>query len=74
MKALLLGIVLVLGAEVGFRQPPLGLDIYMPVPDANPLTREKVVLGRRLFLDKRLSGAGRGTNRFSTGLEGRRPS
>ena len=28
---------------------PLGLDAYVPAPDANPLTREKVELGRRLF-------------------------
>jgi cytochrome c peroxidase len=34
---------------------PLGLDLYRPVPDENPLTREKVALGRRLFFDKRLS-------------------
>ena len=34
---------------------PLGLDLYMPVPDENPLTREKVELGRRLFRDRRLS-------------------
>ena len=34
---------------------PLGLDIYMPVPEDNPLTREKVALGRRLFFDRRLS-------------------
>src|SRR5687768_8557323 len=38
--------------------PPLGLDVYMPVPEANPLTREKVALGRRLFFDKRLSRDG----------------
>ena len=36
-------------------QPPLGLDLYMPVPEANPLTRAKVELGRKLFFDKRLS-------------------
>jgi len=34
---------------------PLGLDLYMPVPEANPITREKVALGRRLFFDRRLS-------------------
>ena len=39
-------------------RPPLGLDLYMPVPEANPLTREKVALGRRLFFDKRLSRDG----------------
>jgi cytochrome c peroxidase len=35
--------------------PPLGLDVYVPVPEENPLTREKVALGRRLFFDKNLS-------------------
>jgi cytochrome c peroxidase len=34
---------------------PLGLDLYLPVPDANPLTAEKVALGRQLFSDARLS-------------------
>lgn len=47
MKALLL-LSLVL-------HPPRGLDLYMPVPDANPLTPQKIALGRRLFFDKRLS-------------------
>ena len=36
-------------------KPLLGLDLYMPVPESNPLTRDKVELGRRLFFDKRLS-------------------
>ena len=34
---------------------PLGLDLYMPVPDDNPLTRDTVTLGRRLFSDTILS-------------------
>jgi cytochrome c peroxidase len=34
---------------------PLGLDLYLPVPDENPLTRERIALGRRLFTDRRLS-------------------
>jgi len=34
---------------------PLGLDLYMPVPEGNPLLVEKVELGRRLFRDRRLS-------------------
>ncbi len=34
---------------------PLGLDAYMPVPEGNPLTPEKVDLGRRLFNDRLLS-------------------
>jgi cytochrome c peroxidase len=37
---------------------PLGLDVYRPVPDANPLTPAKVDLGRRLFRDRRLSRDG----------------
>jgi cytochrome c peroxidase len=39
-------------------EPPLGLDLYMPVPESNPLTREKIALGRRLFFDTRLSRDG----------------
>jgi cytochrome c peroxidase len=34
---------------------PRGLDTFMPVPDENPLTAEKVALGQELFFDKRLS-------------------
>ena len=34
---------------------PLGLDLYVPVPEDNPLTAGKVELGRRLFTDRRLS-------------------
>ncbi|HYI94478.1 MAG TPA: cytochrome c peroxidase [Bryobacteraceae bacterium] len=34
---------------------PAGLDIFLPAPDANPLTIEKIKLGRQLFFDKRLS-------------------
>ncbi len=34
--------------------PPLGLP-PLPVPADNPLTREKIELGRRLFYDRRLS-------------------
>lgn len=37
---------------------PLGLDLYMPVPEENPLTVEKLELGRRLFNDRRLSRDG----------------
>lgn len=37
---------------------PLGLDNYLPVPEDNPLTREKVELGRRLFNEKQLSRDG----------------
>lgn len=34
---------------------PLGLDLYRPVPQDNPLTFGKVKLGRRLFRDRLLS-------------------
>jgi len=34
---------------------PKGLDAYLPVPEENPLTPEKVALGRRLFFDRILS-------------------
>jgi cytochrome c peroxidase len=37
---------------------PLGLDRYLPVPEENPLTRDKIELGRRLFNDRRLSRDG----------------
>jgi cytochrome c peroxidase len=37
---------------------PLGLDLYMPVPEGNLLTAEKIELGRRLFFDRRLSRDG----------------
>jgi cytochrome c peroxidase len=37
---------------------PLGLDLYMPVPEENPLTLEKIELGRQLFNDRRLSRDG----------------
>ena len=34
---------------------PLGLDLYRPIPVRNPLTSEKVALGKRLFFDPLLS-------------------
>ena len=37
---------------------PLGLDEFIPIPGDNPLTPEKVELGRQLFFDKRLSRDG----------------
>ena len=37
---------------------PLGLDLYLPVPEEDPLTAEKIELGRRLFFDRRLSRDG----------------
>jgi len=37
---------------------PLGLDLYMPVPEDNPITTERVERGRELFFDTRLSRDG----------------
>ena len=37
---------------------PLGLDLYMPVPEDNPITPSKLALGRKLFHDRRLSRSG----------------
>ena len=34
---------------------PLGLDLYMPIPEDNPITTANVALGRKLFHDRRLS-------------------
>lgn len=34
---------------------PLGLDLYRPVPEDNPLTPARIALGRRLFRERRLS-------------------
>ncbi len=34
---------------------PLGLDLYLPVPEDNPLSPERVALGRTLFFDPILS-------------------
>jgi cytochrome c peroxidase len=34
---------------------PLGLDAFVPTPESNPITREKVELGKKLFFDARLS-------------------
>ncbi len=54
--ALLVGPVSSLVSQAAWRpRLPLGLDLYMPVPEDNPLTREKVELGRKLFSDPILS-------------------
>lgn len=37
---------------------PLGLDLYRPVPEDNPLTPARIALGRRLFRERRLSRDG----------------
>jgi len=34
---------------------PLGLDLYIPAPEDNPLTPARIERGRRLFHDRRLS-------------------
>ena len=47
-----------LAASVAQAQVPLGLDAYLPVPEGNPLTLQKIVLGQKLFFDKRLSRDG----------------
>ena len=36
-------------------QIPLGLDTYMPIPEENRLTHQKVALGKRLFSERLLS-------------------
>jgi cytochrome c peroxidase len=46
----------VLGALLAFAVTvPLGLDRYLPTPEENPLTAEKIALGKALFEDKALS-------------------
>jgi cytochrome c peroxidase len=37
---------------------PLGLDLYMPVPEDNPLAADQIALGAQLFSDRRLSRDG----------------
>src|SRR5947207_15478458 len=37
---------------------PVGLDLYLPAPEENPVTADKIELGRRLFFDRRLSRDG----------------
>jgi cytochrome c peroxidase len=51
----LLSLVLLAIALPAVAQVPLGLDIYMFVPDDNPVTRAKSDLGRALFNDPVLS-------------------
>ncbi len=47
-----------LAAAIAQAQVPLGLDAYIPAPENNPLSIEKIALGRKLFFDKRLSRDG----------------
>lgn len=63
MKAMATAALILVGYVVSaspppYREPPLGLDAYMPVPENNLLTPEKIVLGRRLFFDPGLSADG----------------
>ncbi len=37
-----------------YKNPPLGLPA-IPVPTENPITKDKIALGRKLFFDRRLS-------------------
>jgi cytochrome c peroxidase len=62
MRRLLLGTLLVSASLFAGAQGeshradiPLGLDLYMPVPEENSFTLEKVDLGKRLFFDPILS-------------------
>ncbi len=38
---------------------PIGLDLYVPAPSNNPITPDKMALGRRLFFERRISADGR---------------
>ena len=58
MKILILLVIFTAAAEAWVSKPPLGLDLYIPAPATNPITREKIALGRQLFFDKRLSHDG----------------
>ncbi len=52
-----LGASVLASAAHGLQKVPLGLP-PVPVPADNVLTHDKVVLGKRLFMDKRFSGDG----------------
>lgn len=56
-------VVLACAAVMGGAEPlrlriPRGLDEFVPIPPDNPLTEEKVQLGKRLFFDRALSRDG----------------
>jgi cytochrome c peroxidase len=44
-----------LPAQLTVDKPPLGLDQKLPIPADNPLSDEKIALGRKLFFDPILS-------------------
>ena len=60
--ALLLGLTATVGVDRGdqpiaaeWPRQPLGLDLYRPIPEDNPVTAPKVKLGKKLFSEKLLS-------------------
>jgi cytochrome c peroxidase len=55
ITAVAVAMLLAPAVEARFPEPPLGVDLFMPIPEENPLTPESVALGRRLFSDRRLS-------------------
>ncbi len=60
LLALLAGALLPAAPCAGQALEPLqGLDAYMAIPPANPLTPEKAALGKRLFFDEGLSADGK---------------
>jgi len=63
---LTLALMLALAAEAWVDQPPLGLDIYLPAPITNPLTREKVALGGGCFSTSGYRAMGRSRARAVT--------
>jgi cytochrome c peroxidase len=56
--SILLAATVLIRAQSRLPVTPLGLDALMPVPADNPMTGEKVELGRKLFSDSRLSRTG----------------
>jgi cytochrome c peroxidase len=54
LAACAIGLTALLAAEPELGKPPLGLA-PVPVPTDNPLTKEKVELGKQLYFDPRLS-------------------
>ena len=58
VKAVAITLLLFVALPTARSGVPLGLDVYRPIPETNPLTPEKIALGRRLFFDRRLSRDG----------------
>ncbi len=53
-----LALALIAMSAMSAEHRPLGLDLYRPVPEDNPITAEKVKLGRQLFRERLLSRDG----------------